>query len=214
MKKGVLIRKLGITGGIGAGKTLVSQFVQDLGIPVITLDEVAKSIMNSDAQVRSEIIKMFGDESYSNDRLNTSYLAKAAFGEGKVERLNEIIHPRVYDFLDQEEARLIKSGTRYMAIESALMLKHGRPENYAVIVLVEAKKSLRFARVKSRNQWSDREIEARFESQTSFFSKAALLPDRDLIIENNATKQELKSKVERLVIHFKNVCDNLLQSHD
>ena len=214
MKKGVLIRKLGITGGIGAGKTLVSQFVQDLGIPVITLDEVAKSIMNSDAQVRSEIIKMFGDESYSNDQLNTSYLAKAAFGEGKVERLNEIIHPRVYDFLDQEEARLIKSGTRYMAIESALMLKHGRPENYAVIVLVEAKKSLRFARVKSRNQWSDREIEARFESQTSFFSKAALLPDRDLIIENNATKQELKSKVERLVIHFKNVCDNLLQSHD
>jgi len=214
MKKGVLIGKLGITGGIGAGKTLVSQFVQDLGIPVITLDEVAKSLMNSDAQVRSEIIQMFGDESYSNDRLNTSYLAKAAFGEGKVERLNEIIHPRVYDFLDQEEARLIKSGTRYMAIESALMLKHGRPEHYAVIVLVEAKKNLRFARVKSRNQWSDREIEARFQSQTSFFSKAALLPDRDLIIENNATKQELKSKVERLVIHFKNVCDNLLQSHD
>ena len=214
MKKGVLIGKLGITGGIGAGKTLVSQFVQDLGIPVITLDEVAKSLMNSDAQVRSEIIHMFGDESYSNDRLNTSYLAKAAFGEGKVERLNEIIHPRVYDFLDQEEARLIKSGTRYMAIESALMLKHGRPEHYAVIVLVVAKKSLRFARVKSRNQWSDREIEARFQSQTSFFSKAALLPDRDLIIENNATKQELKSKVERLVIHFKNVCDNLLQSHD
>ena len=214
MKKGVLIGKLGITGGIGAGKTLVSQFVQDLGIPVITLDEVAKSLMNSDAQVRSEIIKMFGDESYSNDQLNTSYLAKAAFGEGKVERLNKIIHPRVYDFLDQEEARLIKSGMRYMAVESALMLKHGRPEHYAVIVLVEAKKNLRFARVKSRNLWSDREIEARFQSQTSFFSKAALLPDRDLIIENNATKQELKSKVERLVIHFKNVCDNLLQSHD
>lgn len=214
MKKGVLIGKLGITGGIGAGKSLVSQFVQDLGIPVITLDEVAKSIMNSDAQVRSEIIKMFGDESYSNDQLNTSYLAKAAFGEGKVERLNKIIHPRVYDFIDQEEARLIKSGMRYMAVESALMLKHGRPEHYAVIVLVEAKKNLRFARVKSRNLWSDHEIEARFQSQTSFFSKAELLPDRDIIIENNATKQELKSKVDRLVIHFKSVCDSLLQSHD
>jgi dephospho-CoA kinase len=212
MKRNEDICRLGITGGIGSGKTIVSKFLERFGMTVFNLDEVAKTIMRSDAQVKFEIIQSFGEQSYHKGLPNTDYLAKMAFKEGRVEQLNHIVHPRVYEKIADEEATLVSKGIHIVAIESALMLKNGRPNHFSVIALIEAKKHIRKERIKARNNMPDSDLEARFNVQETFFNKDFLVPQRDVILTNDTTLKELETKVEGLVKHVKNVCDSLLRS--
>lgn len=212
MKRNEDICRLGITGGIGSGKTSVSKILERLGITVFNLDEVAKTIMKSDAQVKFEIIQSFGEQSYHKGLPNTEYLSKMAFKEGRVEQLNHIVHPRVYEKIADEEATLVSKGIHIVAIESALMLKNGRPNHLSVIALIEAKKHIRKERIKARNNMPDSDLEARFNVQETFFNKDFLVPQRDVILINDTTLKELETKVEGLVKHVKNVCDSLPRS--
>jgi dephospho-CoA kinase len=89
--------KVGLTGGIGSGKSAVAKIWEDLGAFPLYADDLAKKIMTEDPDVKSEIKKIFGDESYNKDgALNRPYLAKEAFEKGRVEDLNAVVHPVVY----------------------------------------------------------------------------------------------------------------------
>src|SRR4051812_24546699 len=100
MKTNVL--KVGITGGIGAGKTMVSHIFSLLGVPLYNADERAKFILRNDEEVRAQVSRHFGVQSYKDGELNTVFLSKEVFNnEDKLAKLNSFVHPRVK--LDFEE---------------------------------------------------------------------------------------------------------------
>ena len=182
----------GITGGIGSGKTTVARIWESLGAYVMYADDVAKQIMVSDERVQEQLKDVFGDGVYLPDgSLNKPYLAEEAFQKGRVEELNNIVHPAVYRYgeklIEQEKAL----GTTLFVKEAALLLKNGRPDGFDFIVVCEADEDLRVSRVTGRDGSKPAEVKERMAKQQSrdVFRKHA-----DIVITNNGTLQELEEK--------------------
>src|SRR6056297_3329419 len=94
--------KIGLTGGIGSGKTIVSRIFKHLNIPVYESDLEAKRLMNSSKKLKSEIVSLFGEKAYTNDDLNNSYIASLVFNDPqKLHNLNKIVHPLVRENFNQ-----------------------------------------------------------------------------------------------------------------
>lgn len=184
----------GITGGIGSGKTTVAKVWQELGAYVMYADEVAKDIMITDEKVRSQLIDAFGDDVYKQDgSLNRVYLSQEAFQKGRVEELNNIVHPAVYrrgsELIEEEKIK----GTRLFVKEAALLLKNGRPDGFDFIVLCEADENVRVSRVTKRDGIQPENVKQRIAKQQSTEELRAYA---DIIIENNGTLQELQDKAK------------------
>lgn len=107
--------KIGITGGIGSGKSLVSRLLEVMGIPVYISDIESKRLTNSDALIRRELIALLGEEVYAGDELNKPLLASYIFGDPEhIRTVNSIIHPRVRDdFRQWDRASYYLSGSRH-----------------------------------------------------------------------------------------------------
>lgn len=185
---------VGLTGGIGSGKSTVADVWDHLGAYVIKADNLAKMLMTHDPHLAEEIKAEFGEESYDADgRLNRAYLAKEAFEKGRVKRLNELVHPAVHRATDKLIAEQEKKGTPLFVKEAALLLDRGRPENIDVIVVVDTRRSTRIERIKKRDEFSQDDIEGRIAKQ--------LDPDKmkemaDIVIQNDGDVDELISKAE------------------
>lgn len=187
---------IGLTGGIGSGKSTVARIWQQMGAYVMYADDVAKQLMTEDKQVREALVHAFGQEVYQDDgSLNRPYLISEAFENNRVEELNQIVHPAVY----RKTAELIKikqqEGVKAFVKEAALMLQNGRPKLFDVIVLCEASESLRISRVSQRDNSDSDKVKLRINKQQDF---DALKPLADYKIENNGTLAELEHKAERL----------------
>jgi dephospho-CoA kinase len=188
--------KVGITGGIGSGKTTVCRVWESMGAVVIYADELAKKLMVDDDGLVSQIISVFGNESYHADgTLNRQYLAKEAFDKGKVENLNRIVHPavakKVKQLMEQAEAQ----GADMFVEEAALLLSKGRPAEFDYIVIVTADQTDRINWVRERDGSAQDEILARMKKQQSFDE---LMPLCDFVIENDSTVESLKRKAQDL----------------
>src|SRR5699024_1122276 len=146
-------------------------------------------------QIRKEIVSVFGRQAYHKDgSLNRSYLAEEAFKKGKVQELNNIVHPRI----PAETTRAMDLAEReeYPAFvyEAALLLQKGRPEHLDYIVLVLADEQKRLQRVMNRDAADKQSVIDRMNKQQDFSN---LKHRADVVIENNGTLQELKSKAEQ-----------------
>ena len=142
--------KVGITGGIGSGKTTVCRIFKILGIPVYDADSRARDILNNDPDLRIEIIRFFGSESYSDIGFNNQWMARHVFtNEENLQLLNNLVHPRVgKDFdlwADQIDTSL------YLIKEAALLYESGSYQGLDKIVVVTAPESIRVARVLDRD---------------------------------------------------------------
>lgn len=183
------MKKIGLTGGIGSGKTTVLNLFQELGAAVYIADKEAKRIMHEDLEVIQAVKKLFGEEAYTNGGLNRAYIASVVFeNKTKLEALNSIVHPAVQkDFL-----RFCKGQKAdYVIYESALLLDHGRDTFWDKVVLVTAPKELRIQRVVDRDQLTVAQIEARIKNQIPDSLKRKWA---DYIIENKeleTTKSEV-----------------------
>ena len=94
--------KIGITGGIGAGKSIVSEFIEQSGFKVLRSDPIAKELMQTDEQIRKQLMQEFGNEVYSDGKLNTKYLAENVFSDNnKNEIINSIVHPPTLKKIDK-----------------------------------------------------------------------------------------------------------------
>ncbi|MDR9415020.1 MAG: dephospho-CoA kinase [Gracilimonas sp.] len=187
--------KVGITGGIGSGKTTFCKVWEKLGVHVVYADDFAKKLMNEDEGLRNNIVKVFGDESYNKDgSLNRSYLAKEAFGKDRVEELNKIVHPVLKANLKKYALQKEREGNKVFAYEAAILLNEGRADWLDFVVIITANEKQKLSRTAERDNTATREIKDRMNKQPDFEQLYSLA---DFIIENSGTLQELKLKAEK-----------------
>ena len=147
--------KVGITGGIGAGKSIISKIFKLLGIPVYDADSRAKWLMNHESGLKKEIINLFGAEAYTSEGLNRTFIAKQTFNnQSKLEQLNALVHPAVgKDYVDWEK----EQKSPYTLKEAALLFEAGSFKDLDLIIVVSAPEELRIERVLKRDTHRTRE---------------------------------------------------------
>ena len=183
--------KVGVTGGIGSGKSTVSNFFSALGIPVYDSDQRAKSLMQSDESIRSKIKIEFGDNAYHKNELNRSYLAEIVFkNESKLKQLNAIVHPVVKtDFINWLSQN---SNAKFIIKEAAIMIESGAYKDLDKLIVVNASMNQKIKWIKQRDHLSLEDIKNRIQNQLSDEIRNQYA---DFIIENNSGKRELKQQV-------------------
>lgn len=171
--------KIGITGGIGSGKSIVSRVIRTLGYPVYDSDTRAKELMETNTEIREKLIEAFGEQSFHNDSINREYLAQRIFQHpSDREKINGIVHPVVRaDFSKWATAQT----SRFVFQESALLIETGGFRLLDVTILVVAPLEERIRRVAQRDNAPESAIRARIESQLSDSEK---LPFAKYVIDN------------------------------
>src|SRR5688572_2011525 len=140
--------RVGLTGGIGSGKSIVARIFITLGIPVYYADEEAKRIMNEDPELKKKIIDHFGSASYVNDILDRKYLASQVFSDNfKLDLLNSFVHPAT---IQNATAWMKKQTSPYSIKEAALLFEAGAAEHLDIVIGVTAPEILRIKRVMER----------------------------------------------------------------
>lgn len=142
--------RVGITGGIGSGKSIVCQFFKILGIPVYSADDRAKWLMSNDPELKSELVGEFGEETYMKDgTLDRAFLAQKVFSDSeKVKKINSIVHPAVgKDFKSWAENQTAP----YLLKEAALLFETGSAEELDKVITVSSPLKIRMARVLMRD---------------------------------------------------------------
>jgi len=176
--------KIGITGGIGVGKTFCCRIFEILDIPIYYADLRAKLLMVSDQDVKSSIIKNFGEESYTEEgELNRTYLAKVVFGDKeKTKIINQIVHPAVgLDLINWFNT--VKA--KYGLYEAALMYESGSISFLDKVIVVDAPEAIRVERIKKRDGISNEEIKQRMSKQMP--QKEKVKKADYVIINDNST---------------------------
>jgi dephospho-CoA kinase len=178
--------KIGITGGIGSGKTTVSKVFEVLGIPVYYADLEAKRLMNENEKLMEKIKYHFGKECYLNGRLNRKYLSNLVFNnENKLLLLNSIVHPVT---LEDAEIWMQKQTAPYALKEAALIFESVSQQQLDYVIGVFTPLPLRIQRVINRDQLSREEVKSRMDKQMDEKIKMRLC---DFVIKND--EQELVS---------------------
>jgi dephospho-CoA kinase len=178
--------QIGITGGIGSGKTLVSKIFAVLGVPVYDADSRAKNIMTTDGILIEKIKKEFGSLSYdARGMLNREYLSATVFGkQDRLKQLNALVHPRVA--IDYEKWVTEQGESNYVLKEAALLFESGSYKRMDKIILVSAPKEIRMKRVLARDSHRTKEdVEKIILNQLSESEKEA---NANFIIRNNESE--------------------------
>ena len=159
--------KVGITGGIGSGKTTVCQIFEKLGVPVYYADQRAKELMEDDAQLRADIKKEFGDDIYDNDgKLRRKALAEIVFNdEKKLLILNSLVHPAVFRDNQSWNDILAKKGYPYTLREAALLIETGSYLTLDKLIVVSAPEEDRISRVMARDGSTREQVLSRIKAQ-------------------------------------------------
>ncbi|MDR0755041.1 MAG: dephospho-CoA kinase [Prevotellaceae bacterium] len=171
--------KIGLTGGIGSGKTVVSQIFKNIGIPVFCADSEAKKAYY-DSEVRKQIINIFGEKIYINDtHIDKQRLASEIFNDKQLlEKVNSIIHPAVHK---QFENWFVKQKSTYIIHEAAILFESGFDKVMDKIIVVNAPQDLRIMRVMYRDKQSYQQVIKRMENQMKDEERNACA---DFIINN------------------------------
>ncbi len=155
--------KIGITGGIGSGKSTVAQFFTVLGIPVYAADEAGKRLMNENETVKNQVKKLFGEAAYSNGILNRKFIADIVFtNEEKLAQLNAIVHPAT---LQDADDWMNSQHSPYAVKEAAIMFESGAHEHLDYIIGVAAPTPLRIQRAMQRDNATREQVIARMSRQ-------------------------------------------------
>ncbi len=156
--------KVGLTGGIGSGKTTIAGIFNLLGVPVFNADIEAKKLMISDPIIKSEIIALLGDDAYTEDLLNKEYIAELIFkDEGLLKGMNSIVHSAVHKhFTTWAELFTEKP---YILYEAAILFESGASRYFDYIILVTAPESLRIERVMKRDKVNKEQVKLRIKNQ-------------------------------------------------
>ncbi len=190
------MRRIGITGGMGSGKSTFCEHLRDLGAFVVDMDHLAKDVIAHSQEVRKGVIQIFGPNAFlDNGKLNRSFLASEAFGSEKLELLNQLVHPEVYKRLAQIDEFAVNEGVDVFIREAAIMLANGRPEGLDLVVLISAPVEERIRRVMQRDGSSREDILKRLSHQQT---DEELMPMCDIVVHNTGDIDDLKNKAEEL----------------
>ncbi|MFK7782723.1 dephospho-CoA kinase [Psychroserpens sp.] len=171
---------VGLTGGIGSGKTTVAKLFGNYSIPVYIADAEAKRLMNSSEQIKQELIELFGNNAYLNDELNKPFIADKIFNDkAYLDNMNAIIHPKVKIHFEQW---IKEQNSPYVIKEVAIIFEHQQQSKYDLIITVIADKEKRLERVLSRDKTTPEKVFAIMSNQIDDIEKAQL---SDFVILNN-----------------------------
>jgi len=192
---------IGITGGIGAGKSTVSKICKHLGFKVYNSDDRAKEIVSEDSNIKKRIISFFGKNVYKNGVLDRKFLSDKIFNDkGSLQNINSIIHPAVKK--DFNNWVINNKNEKVLFKESALLFESGAYKELDKIILIVSDKNLRISRVLKRDKIrTKKEIESIIDKQ---INEAEAIKYADIVIDNNHKKMLLPSvisEIEKLMLN-------------
>ncbi len=180
---------VGLTGGIGSGKTTVAKQFAALGIPVYIADEEAKKLMNRSKIIKRKLIELFGSEAYKNDALNRPFIAQIIFYNKEIlQKMNAIIHPRVATHFNKW---MLKQTAAYVIKEAAILFENDGYKLCDYVITVVAPKELRIKRLLKRDTTTKDKIEAIIKNQWSDEEKIKLSHFKITNINLEDTKKQV-----------------------
>ena len=185
---------VGLTGGIGTGKSVVANLFIQLSIPVYNSDLKAKWLMNNNSSLKSELIDAFGPKTFMDGSIDKSYLSGIVFqNPEKLKTINTIVHP--YVKIDFEDWVINNSKAPYVVKEAAILIESGAYKQVDSILLVQAEIEKRIKRVSVRDGMLKKEVVERIKNQLTETEKQKYA---DYMISNNGSLEELASKVKEI----------------
>ncbi len=183
--------KVGLTGGIGSGKTITSTVFEKLGVPVFYADEEAKKLLSKDREVIRQLRDRFGDDIFDENGINKASLASIIFNDrDALDDVNKIIHPKVRrDFASWAEQQI----SAYVIMEAAILFESGGHKNMDKTILVYAPEQLRIQRVIKRDDVTEEEVRSRMRNQEKDEDK---IEKADWVIYNDDTQMVLPQIIE------------------
>jgi dephospho-CoA kinase len=193
--------QVGLTGGIGSGKTLVCSVLEKLGIPVYYADTEARKLMNLDTELIDGIVALFGQEAFKEGILDRQYLATKVFGSRKkLSDLNALVHPAVrrnYSMWVEKQ-----TDVPYVVQEAAILFESGASRFLDRTVLVYAPETLRIRRVMDRDRVEEAEVRLRMKHQMDEEEKKNLADDVIINDENEMLLPQIIQLHERIINSF------------
>jgi len=186
---------VGLTGGIGSGKSTVAGFFGDLGVPVVDADQVAREVVEPGTDGLAEVVAEFGEGVLDADgALDRTALGAVVFGDaGARSRLEAILHPRIGALSTQKLMSLAQQGHPYALYEAALLVEKGSHKMMGKLVVVAVDDATQLARVKARDALDDEAALARIASQLPLSEKIAVA---DHVIRNDGTLEGTRTQVQ------------------
>jgi dephospho-CoA kinase len=191
--------RVGLTGGIGSGKSTASQHFSSLGAYVINADEEAKNLISTNETVQNELIAEFGTDIIDGtENVNKKKLARIAFqDQDHQQRLNSVVHPYIYNLIDKEFNQVLNVGKHdIFIVDGALIFESGYDVHLDYVIVVTAQLKHRMERALGRETLSREEILKRIEFQWPEKEKVNLA---DFVVHNDGTEKELHKNIEGLV---------------
>jgi len=184
---------IGLTGGIGSGKTTIANYFNELGVPVYIADDGAKKIMQSE-NIIEEIKTVFGETIFENNILNRSKLAEIVFKDkGKLAQLNAIVHPAVKE--DFEVWLLQHKNYEYIIYEAAILFESGRYKECDFVITVTAPVEIRIERVLKRDNTTREQVLSRMQMQWNDENRIS----RSNFVINNSNLKNAKEEVVKIL---------------
>ncbi|MDQ7115049.1 dephospho-CoA kinase [Staphylococcus simulans] len=189
---------IGLTGGIGTGKSTVSELLAVHGFKIVDADIAAREAVEKGSEGLEQVRQVFGDEAIDeNGEMNRKYVGEIVFNDDKMrEKLNQIIHPIVRDLMERQKEAYLKEGFNVI-MDIPLLFENNLQDTVDETWLVYASESIQVERLMERNDLTQEEAKARVYSQISIDKKRRMA---DHVIDNRGTLLELKQNLEALLM--------------
>ncbi|MCH8196021.1 MAG: dephospho-CoA kinase [Chloroflexi bacterium] len=188
------MRVIGLTGGLGSGKSTVSQFLQELGAVILDADKVGHQTYLPDTPAWKDLVEAFGQEIVGADRvIDRKKLGPIVFSDPrKLEQLNGIVHPRMRELMERQIGEFKHQGVELVVLEAAILIEAKWLSLVDEVWVTQAAEEVVVTRVKARNNWSEEQIRERIASQLSSEERAKYA---QVVIDTNGTLDEVKAQV-------------------
>lgn len=193
-QKGIEKMKIvGLTGGIGSGKSTFAKWFLEKNIPVYDSDKEAKDLINQNEEIKSKLKQSFGEKTYENGEYNRKHVAELVFkNPEKLKKLNKIVHPAVFEHFQN----WLKNQTvDFVVKEAAILFESGSFKDCDSIISIISSVPIRVERIKKRDNSSEKQIKERMENQ---WTDEQRIQHSDFVVENNSDLEHLKSEFEKV----------------
>ena len=189
---------MGLTGGLGSGKSTASKFFKSLGAFILDADNCAKNLIETNKEIKEELIKEFGtDIMNANSSIDKKKLARVAFqDEDHQQRLNYVVHPHIHNAIDKSYKEILdQNNHKLFIVDAALIYESGYDAHLDYVIVITAQLKHRMERALNRNTLTREEILKRIDFQWPEEDKISLA---DFVIHNDGTESDLNNQIIEL----------------